>query len=212
MFNKVFNIGLPKTGTASLYEALNILGLKTLHNPREFREKSLRGEYQYDDPDWQAVCNLSEHYYPQLDKAYAGSKFILTIRDVNSWLKSLEKQYGDSEGDEALPLLRGRVAWYSSTAMKRLLLRILGKEQKNINMLGRVQVFGTYKFSRERCAFVYQLHYKNALEYFKDRPNDLLIMDITAGDGWEKLCPFLGIREIPKISFPHRIPQPLIKK
>ncbi|HEX8335676.1 MAG TPA: sulfotransferase [Pyrinomonadaceae bacterium] len=30
----------------------------------------------------------------------------------------------------------------------------------------------------------------------------LLVMDITAGDGWEVLCPFLGV-EIPDRPFPH---------
>src|SRR5690606_34416861 len=30
----------------------------------------------------------------------------------------------------------------------------------------------------------------------------LLIMDISAGDGWAKLCPFLGVA-IPKQAFPH---------
>ena len=28
-------------------------------------------------------------------------------------------------------------------------------------------------------------------EYFKVRPHDLLIIDVAAGEGWEKLCPFL---------------------
>lgn len=39
-------------------------------------------------------------------------------------------------------------------------------------------------------------------DYFAGRPEDLLIMDICAGDGWEKLCPFLGF-EIPETPFPH---------
>jgi 3'(2'), 5'-bisphosphate nucleotidase len=37
--------------------------------------------------------------------------------------------------------------------------------------------------------------------YFRDRPNDLLIIDVTAGEGWEKLCPFLG-KPIPDLPFP----------
>lgn len=32
---------------------------------------------------------------------------------------------------------------------------------------------------------------------------NLLIMDICAGDGWEKLCPFLE-KDIPPVEFPHR--------
>ena len=32
---------------------------------------------------------------------------------------------------------------------------------------------------------------------------DLLIIDITKGEGWEKLCLFLN-KEIPNTEFPHR--------
>ena len=45
-------------------------------------------------------------------------------------------------------------------------------------------------------------HIKKITDYFSGRPNDLLVMDICAGDGWEKLCPFLG-KDIPDIPFPH---------
>jgi 3'(2'), 5'-bisphosphate nucleotidase len=39
------------------------------------------------------------------------------------------------------------------------------------------------------------------MDYFKDRPQDLLVIDVTAGEGWEKLCPFLG-KPTPDIPFP----------
>ena len=202
MFNKIFNIGLPKTGTKSLNKALNILNIQSLHTPRALREKSFEGIYSHDDDVWQASCNFSEHDYPQFDTAYPGSKFILTVREMNSWLKSVEKQFVN-QGVGRLPILTEGITWHSPAVMKKLLKRILGREKKNLTMLTRVQVFGTYQFNAERCAFVYQLHYKNALEYFKNRPNDLLIMDITGGDGWEKLCPFLGIEDFSNILFPH---------
>ena len=39
-------------------------------------------------------------------------------------------------------------------------------------------------------------------KYFRGRPDDLLVMNICAGEGWDKLCPFLGL-PVPKRSFPH---------
>jgi hypothetical protein len=39
--------------------------------------------------------------------------------------------------------------------------------------------------------------------YFADRPDALLVMDISAGDGWDVLCPFLGV-EVPDAPFPQR--------
>ena len=34
---------------------------------------------------------------------------------------------------------------------------------------------------------------ENILMYFQDRPEDLLVIDICGGEGWEKLCPFLDL-------------------
>ena len=46
------------------------------------------------------LTNFGEHFYPQLDQAYPNSKFILTIRDEETWLVSWKKQIGKSTGDE----------------------------------------------------------------------------------------------------------------
>ena len=47
----------------------------------------------------------------------------------------------------------------------------------------------------------YERHNSEVRAYFADRPEDLLVMDITAGDGWDVLCPFLGV-EAPADEFP----------
>jgi hypothetical protein len=39
------------------------------------------------------------------------------------------------------------------------------------------------------------------MEYFRDRPDDLLVMDVEKGDNWKELCGFLGI-DIPDAPFP----------
>lgn len=51
-------------------------------------------------------------------------------------------------------------------------------------------------------------HHNEVLNYFKDKPNKLLILDICSGDGWNKLCKFLDVPE-PDVIFPHV--DPLIK-
>ena len=45
-----------------------------------------------------------------------------------------------------------------------------------------------------------KLHYSERKKYFKNRPNDLLVMNICSGEGWEVLCPFLN-KPIPNVSF-----------
>ena len=47
----------------------------------------------------------------------------------------------------------------------------------------------------------YRRHNDEVQAYFRSRPGDLLVIDITAGEGWEPLCGFLGL-EPPDKNFP----------
>ena len=49
----------------------------------------------------------------------------------------------------------------------------------------------------------YEQHNREVREYFKDRPDDLLVFRLTEGDGWKKLCTFLG-EPVPGTPFPHK--------
>ncbi len=48
----------------------------------------------------------------------------------------------------------------------------------------------------------FKSHNAEVIEYFSHRPQDLLILNIEEGDGWEKLCLFIG-KDIPASPFPH---------
>lgn len=54
----------------------------------------------------------------------------------------------------------------------------------------------------DRWRALYDEHHDRVRRYFRDR-SDLLEMEITAGDGWESLCPFLD-RPTPVSAFPWR--------
>lgn len=47
----------------------------------------------------------------------------------------------------------------------------------------------------------YEERNKQIIEYFKDRPSQLLVIDIIKGEGWENLCKFLD-KPIPDKPFP----------
>jgi hypothetical protein len=111
---KVFGIGFQKTGTSSLDEAFRILGYRTdkgvfINTPG--RKASLR----IDPPLTNAKIlervlpiarereAFSDNPWPllfrELDELFPGSKFILTVRDPQSWLASLVRHFGDRESD-----------------------------------------------------------------------------------------------------------------
>ena len=62
-------------------------------------------------------------------------------------------------------------------------------------------VYGTTEFDEELLLKKYNMHIANAKNYFQQKNHNLLVMDVEAGDGWEKLCPFLG-KEVLTSPFP----------
>jgi hypothetical protein len=180
---KVFGLGLSKTGTNSLAEALNTLGIKTIHWPHDQKtyDELKNGNYRLSLlEEYQGVVDTPvAPYYAQFDSIYPGSKFILTVRDTRSWLRSAETHW-------------------------RVEMDPLSQEHPEREYRDFISacVYGTIKFNRDRFLYVYNTHLQNVCRYFWDRPNDLLVMDICQGDGWEKLCPFIG-SPIPEVPFPH---------
>lgn len=109
--SKIFGIGLAKTGTTTLTEALRILGYSAVHYP-----VGLQGIEEYDA----ATDNPIADTFEMLDRTYPGSKFIYTVRQRDEWLRSCkthwarfvdkreeakelrERLYGTAEFDEEL--------------------------------------------------------------------------------------------------------------
>lgn len=174
--SKLFGIGLSKTGTTSLAHALEILG---------YRTKDYLGISRYSRGDLSSIdLDVLDQYdaltdtpipsfYRELDVRYPNSKFILTVRDREGWLKSCKKQFTQ------------RLAEKQNEAHKRLFL----------------DLYGTDVYDEQKFISGYETFVGGVIEYFKNRPLDLLVIDVAGGDGWEKLCPFLG-KPIPDGPFP----------
>ncbi len=77
--SKIFGIGLSKTGTTSLCEALRILGYSAIDFP-----VGLRDVEKHDAATDTPVADQFEW----LDRRYHGSKFIYTVRQRDDWLRS----------------------------------------------------------------------------------------------------------------------------
>jgi hypothetical protein len=193
MANKFFGIGLSRTGTTSLNSALCVLGINSIHYPEDDQtyQELMRANYRLSVLEThQAVTDIPvAPFYPQLDRAYPGSKFILTVREREEWLTSVELHYQRRgwDGGHAVPV----------------------EETLPFVLFMRACVYGCYNFDRERFSYVYDLHLKNVRAYFAHRPQDLLILNICCGEGWERLCPFLG-KLVPPVPFPHENRRPAV--
>jgi len=173
---KIFGIGLSKTGTTSLAHALEILGYKTRDYP---------GLVHYVPGDLSSIDgSLLDAYdaltdtpipsfYRELDAKYPDAKFILTVRDAEGWLKSCKKQFTQKLADK------------QNEAHNRLFM----------------DLYGCTVYDEEKFRAGYDRFVDGVQAYFKGRPDKLLILNVTTGDGWESLCPFLG-KAVPDIPFP----------
>lgn len=172
---KVFGIGFQRTGTTSLATALNTLGIKTLQFPKEL----------YDDIDHDVIREFDGFtddpvtlLYKELDKRHPKSKFIHTIRDEKTWIKSIHWL-----------LTTGKVKFKESFT----------KYGDEFNL----KLFGTTEYDEKLFLETYRKYNEEVFNYFADRSDDCLVIDFTKGEGFEKLCPFLG-KPIPENAFPHR--------
>lgn len=175
--SKVFCVGLPKSGTTSLHHAAKILGLRSVHFPKDRTTVAqLRhGDYRLKVAEENDILSdvPIQVVFPQLDAAFPGSRFIYTFRALEPWIAS------------------GRNAPFNADPPK----------PGSARDFYRAMLYGVTAFSEDRFRWVHQDHHRRVTTYFSDRPGDLLVMDITAGDGWDKLCPFLGL-PVPDAPFP----------
>jgi hypothetical protein len=171
---KIFCIGFHKTGTTSLEMALRNLGYR------------VKGSFGSKDPDiaskvHELAYSMVDEYdafednpwpilYHELDERFPGSKFILTRRPTENWIRSQVKDFATTE-----------------TPMRRW---IYGENA------------GCPAGNEATYIARYERHNRDVQDYFANRPDDLLIIDLPNDDGWSRLCPFLG-HPVPNEPFPH---------
>ena len=83
-------------------------------------------------------------FYHQLAELYPKAKFILTVRDKESWLVSLEDHWGSK------PVLDDPPGSEVKLKIRRFL---------------RSTVYGCYTFNRDRLSYVYDQHYRNVVQF-----------------------------------------------
>jgi len=187
---RIFGIGMHKTATTSLNAAFNILGFKSGHWKTAHWAKAIWNEMNM----LGSSSTLEKYYvlsdlpipllYEELDIAYPNSKFILTIRDEVDWLQSVKKHWSSSYN-------KFRHVWDTDPFTHKV----------------HKLLYGQKGFDAEIFLKRYKKHNADVKEYFKNRPHDLLVMDMDKGHGWPELCEFLDV-PIPSVEYPNELVTP----
>ena len=173
-YEKVFGIGAARTGTSSLARAFVLLGFRHTSWDPELWDAFERGDYApifavadryetFEDGPWNG-----RDLYRELDARYPRSKFVLTNRDPESWLRSHERHFS-AEGSQRIPSRY----WIHDYAARR-----------------------------DEILRDYEARNEEVIAHFAGRSDALLVLDVVGGQGWERLCPFLGL-DPPGEPFPH---------
>jgi hypothetical protein len=184
---KVIGTGFGRTGTDSMREALNILGVGPCHHMHEITENDdLQAIWRRvglgDKPDWEklfagynsCVDWPSATYWPELIAAYPDAKVILTWRSAESWWGSFSKTI--------LPVIE------STEDMESLGATVVA----GISFAGQ-------PITRDHAIATYEANV--AAVKATVSPERLLVFKI--GDGWEPLCAHLDL-PVPDVPFPRR--------
>ena len=173
--NKVFGIGLNKTGTKTLGSCMKQLGYKhTSYNLKllyEYKKNNFENIFNYinsfdsfEDWPWPLI-------YKELEKRYPLAKFILTLRESpEKWFESLCNHAKITGPTEARKIAYGHYMPHDN-------------KKNHIDQ--------------------YNAHYQNVLDYFSNKSNKLLVVCWEKGDGWQSICDFLDVPK-PQNKFPHK--------
>jgi hypothetical protein len=170
---KVFGVGFHKTGTSTLNSVLTELGYNVCSNRIDL-----------------AQVLIDENY----DEAYDMFEKFDAFED-NPWPLLYKKFDTLYPGSKFILTLRDEDKWWNS------LLNHFGSKHSLMRewIYGVGCPQGNETIYRDR----YKRHNEGVVNFFKDRPDSLLIVDWSEIDGkWDSICEFLK-EPIPKSSFPH---------
>lgn len=172
--NKLFIIGLPRTGTTSISAALLDYEFKVAHTAYTKRA------FELADVISDAPC-FSD--YQQLDTLFPNSKFVYLDRPLESWLPSIQMLL-----KKMLPELTPKTG-YLNPVLKRSI---------NTTFELSTAVDPLDKQHLENC---YNKHQQAVANYFKNR-DDFLTIDISQERSLKILLEFLNIRTEDANNFP----------
>ena len=193
---KVFGTGFGRTGTMSLKIALEKLGIGPCYHMREVVSHPSHIKIWYDisrgeHPNWNrlfsgfnsAVDFPVSLFYKKLINQFPDAKFILTLRDFDTWYISTANTI--YKVPTILP------EWFKQVVYP---IRIFIAMQVNLIWVG---LFNNRFSDKESAKIVYYEHIESVK---KTIPSDKLLI-YHVNKGWGPLCEFLNVA-VPEIPFP----------
>ena len=197
---KIFCIGRNKTGTTSLKKAFEDLGYPV--GRQEVAEQLTADHYFTGEFDRIIdYCNSAQVFqdipfsypktYQYLDKAYPNSKFILTVRDdEEQWYRSVTRFHAKLFGRN------GNVPTFHDLQRAKYIRQGF--------MTNITKIHGTTDldpYNKDIMTHNYLHHNDEIIQYFKDRPDDLLVINIADKGAYAKFAKFLDL-DIQEKDFP----------
>lgn len=178
---KVFCIGLNKTGTTSFGDALQAIGYRRLGWRGEINSRLMLRWYENKRAPFIEAANNHDVMedlpwplvYDWMEQAFPDARFVLTLRtSAGSWLQSMQ-------GHIARARLKPHGDWF-----------------------GHRMVYGSHDPVADAPAWLrqYEEHNESVRRYFADKPGKLLELVVGGGGEGVRLGQFLGIGTI---DFPH---------
>lgn len=175
---KVFGLGLNKTGTTTLGKCLRQLGFSHVSCRRDLLQRLRAG-------DLEPIFQVIERY-----DCFEDWPFPLMYRE-------LLERYGE-RARYVLTMRSSPQRWLES--LKSHSLRTPPEEQCRTLAYGYDYPHG---YEREHLA-LYERHNRDVRAFFRERQAEHILLEVCweHGDGWQKLCDFVG-RPVPNVPFPH---------
>jgi hypothetical protein len=196
---KIFIIGFGRTGTTSLMHTFEEMGYLV---GDQHRAERLVSAYRKGDFDTIVeYCKTARVFqdtpfslpntWKYLEKAYPDARFILTVRDsTEQWFGSLvaykELKFGGQlpDVDRLKSTVYNWKGWYWDVHVAQH-----GPDESDI-------------WNPQMWMSLYEKHNQDIIEYFRQKPEKLLVLNLRDSDAFEQFTRFLAVKTS-MTGFPH---------
>ena len=213
---KVFCIGDNKTGTTTLAQILINFGYKLpvqAIQEAHLTEQCFLGQFK----NLEGFCDAYDTFqdlpfsqgviYAILDYMYPQSKFILTVRDSNLWFESLVRFHlvGILKHAEVYDINDFKESTFKDKLIylrENYLYKIAKKYAVLLNN-DKIIYDWSLVYNKKHRINLYETRNREIIQYFQERQNQLLVIDITKEKDNSKIIEFLNIPKEYLGDIPH---------